>query len=41
MIPAMSSGEYFIDDRVFEKIQEIVERAQASNVEIEVLRYAT
>ena len=42
-VPALiceQCGEYFIDDTVFEKIQEIVRVARSSNVEIEVLRYA-
>ena len=42
-VPALicdQCGEIFIDDNVFEKIEEIVESAQNSNVEIEILRFA-
>jgi len=42
-VPALiceQCGEMFIDDKVYQKIEEIVNSVQNSNVEIEVLRFA-
>jgi YgiT-type zinc finger domain-containing protein len=42
-VPALicdQCGESFIDDKVYSKIEKIIENARQSNVEIEVLRYA-
>ena len=42
-VPALvckQCGEHFLDDATAKRIEEIVETARSSNVEIEVLRFA-
>jgi YgiT-type zinc finger domain-containing protein len=42
-VPALvceQCGEYFIDDTIAGRIEEIVQKARSSDVEIEILRFA-